>query len=163
VLVVFGALFALPVLLLAWRRLRGAGVLALAAVAVAFTYFLLDVFIPRAAGHWSQKPLIAAYYQQRSGPDEPLIAWQMYWRGETFYTANEIYSGPYDKRTVFLGDRNQENLKDYIGRNRGKRLFFIVERNRLETLRSLLPAESKASLKILDDRNNKFYLAVARV
>jgi 4-amino-4-deoxy-L-arabinose transferase-like glycosyltransferase len=162
-LAVFGGLFAVPVLMLAWRRLRTGGLIALGAVAVLFTYFLLDVFIPKAANHWSQKPLIAAYYKQRSGPQEPLIAWQMYWRGETFYTANEIYSGPYEQRTVFLGDKNQENLKDYIGRNRGKRLFFIVERTRLDTLRSLLPAETRGSLQILDDRNNKFYLAVARI
>ena len=75
----------------------------------------------------------------------------MYWRGETFYTANEIYSGPYDERTVFLGDKNQENLKDYIGRNRGKRMFFIVERTRLDTLRSLLPEEARASLRVLEE------------
>ncbi len=162
-LIVFGVLFAVPLLLLLWRRLRMAGVVTLAVVAVAFTYFLLDRFIPQTAGHWSQKPLIASYYKQRRGPEEPLIAWQMYWRGETFYTANEIYSGPYDQRTVFLGDRNQENLKDYINRNRGKRLFFIVERTRLDTLRSLLPEESRASLRILESRNNKFYLAVAKV
>jgi hypothetical protein len=42
-------------------------------------------------------------------------------------------------------------------------MFFIVERTRLDTLRSLLPEEARASLRILESRNNKFYLAVAKV
>jgi 4-amino-4-deoxy-L-arabinose transferase-like glycosyltransferase len=160
-LVTFGLLFALPVAALAVRRLRNAAVVLMALGAVAFTYFLLDVFIPRAANHWSQKPLIAAYYKQRRSPAEPLIAWQMFWRGETFYTKNAIFDGPYDQRTVFLGDKNQENLKGYIARNRGRRMFFIVEQTRWDTLRSLLPPEARSSLRRLDERNNKFYLAAA--
>jgi 4-amino-4-deoxy-L-arabinose transferase-like glycosyltransferase len=160
-LVTFGLLFALAVAALSLRRLRRPAVVLLGLGAVAFTYFLLDVFMPRTANHWSQKPLIAAYYQQRQSPAERLIAWQMFWRGETFYTKNEIFDGPYDQRTVFLGDKNQENLKDYIARNRGKRMFFIVEQTRWETLRSLLPADKRATLRRLDERNNKFYLAVA--
>ena len=44
--------------------------------------------------YWSQKHLIATYYQTRRSPDEKLLVWQMYWRGENFYTANEIYQGP---------------------------------------------------------------------
>ena len=163
----FAVAFAAPLLVMALpvlgQRLRGAAVAALALVAVVFTYFLLDVYIPQTANHWSQKPLIAAYYQQRHSADEPLIAWQMYWRGETFYTSNEIYSGPYEKRTVFLGDKNQENLKEYLGRNKGKRMFFIVEKNRVNTLRDLLPAPARPSFRIVESRNNKFDLYVAQL
>jgi hypothetical protein len=112
---------------------------------------------------WSQKRLIATYYANRTSPDERLIAWQMYWRGETFYTANEIYSGPFDKRTVFLGDKNAENLQAYLGRNRGKRVFFIVEKGRWTTLQGLLPADARGSLVKLDERNNKFFLASAQL
>jgi 4-amino-4-deoxy-L-arabinose transferase-like glycosyltransferase len=162
-LVTFGLLFALPVAALAVHRLRSTALVGLGLVAVAFTYFLLDVFIPQTANHWSQKPLIAEYYRQRRSPDERLVAWQMFWRGETFYTKNEIFEGPYDKRTVFLGDKNQENLKEYLGRNRGKRTFFIVEQTRWGLLKSLLPAEAQSTLRTVDTRNNKFYLAVAEL
>lgn len=34
-------------------------------------------------------------------------------------------------------------------------------RHRLELLRSLLPPEARASLQIVDESNNKIYLAVA--
>jgi len=65
------------------------------------TWFLLDVFMRDVAPFWSQKGTIAEYYKRRRSPDERLIAYSMYWRGETFYTKNEIYEGPQEERTVF--------------------------------------------------------------
>jgi 4-amino-4-deoxy-L-arabinose transferase-like glycosyltransferase len=155
--------FGLGLLLLSWRRVQRWAVVGLGTVAVVFTYYLLDVYMKQVSDHWSQKPLIATYYKTRRSPEERLIAWQMYWRGETFYTANEIYEGPMRDRTVFLGDRNAENLKEYLARNKGKRMFFIVEQTRWNTLRGLLPEHARGSLKAIDERNNKFYLAVADI
>jgi 4-amino-4-deoxy-L-arabinose transferase-like glycosyltransferase len=162
-LIVFGALFAAATLLGSWRRVQRWALVGLGTAAVAFTYFLLDVYIRQTAERWSQKPLVASYYKLRRSPEERLIAWQMYWRGETFYTKNEIYEGPREQRTVFLGDRNQEDLKDFVGRHRGKRMFFLVEKSRWGTLQSLLPEDARKSLAVVNDRNNKFYLAVAQL
>jgi hypothetical protein len=162
-LAVFAGLFSVAALLVAWQRLQTVATAALALTAVCFTYFLLDVYMKHVSDHWSQKPLIATYYRQRQSPDERLAAWQMYWRGENFYTQNEIYEGPKEKRTVFLGDRNAEDLKDFLKRNPGKRIFFVVERTRFDSLRGLLPEPARPSLRIVDDRNNKFYLAAAQL
>jgi hypothetical protein len=162
-LVVFAGLFSITVLLLAWRRLKTLAMAALALTTVCFTYFLLDVYMRQVSNRWSQKPLIASYYKQRRSPDERLAAWQMYWRGENFYTQNEIYEGPKEKRTIFLGDRNAEDLKDFLKRNPGKQVFFVVERTRYDSLRGLLPEPARPSLRIVDDRNNKFYLAAAQL
>ncbi len=161
VLWVFGGLFVAAASLLSWRRIRAWAALATFGVAVAFTYFLLDVYMPKAASHWSQKPLIAQFYRERTSPDERLLVWQMYWRGENFYTQNQIYEGPGPERTVFLGDRNAENLKDYVARHPGKRVWLLIERTRLETLKSILPEAVKATVKIANDNNNKFYLLTA--
>lgn len=155
--------FGLGVLLLSWRRVQRWATVYLGVVAVAFTYYLLDVYMKQVSDHWSQKPLIATYYKSRRSPQEKLIAWQMYWRGENFYTANEIYEGPMKERTVFLGDRHAENLKDYLGRHRGQRFFFIVERTRVSQLQGLLPAEARTTFKLVDERNNKFLLAEADI
>jgi hypothetical protein len=160
---VFAGLFALTALLAGWKRIRTWATVATVVVAVAFTYFLLDGYIRRAASHWSQKPLIAQYYKERRSADEHLVAWQLYWRGENFYTQNQIYEGPMNERTVFLGDRNAENLKDYVAHHRGRRVFFIIERTRIEGLRSLLPEAVRPSLKIANDDNNKFYLLTAQL
>jgi hypothetical protein len=148
---------------MAWQRLRNVAMVALALTSVCFTYFLLDVYMRQVSNRWSQKPLIASYYKQRRSPDERLAAWQMYWRGENFYTQNEIYEGPKEKRTIFLGDRNAEDLKDFLKRNPGKQVFFVVERTRYDSLRGLLPEPARPSLRIVDDRNNKFYLAAAQL
>ncbi len=162
-LAVFAGVFSIGALLMAWQRLQTVAMAALALTAVCFTYFLLDVYMKHVSDRWTQKPIIATYYKERRSPDERLAAWQMYWRGENFYTQNEIYEGPKEKRTVFLGDRNAEDLKDFLGRNPGKRVFFVVERTRYDSLRGLLPEPARPSLKIVDDRNNKFYLAAAQL
>jgi 4-amino-4-deoxy-L-arabinose transferase-like glycosyltransferase len=162
-LIVVAVVFGLGVLALSWRRVQRWATVGLGVVGVLFTFYLLDVYMKQVSDIWSQKRLIATYYKTRRSTDERLIAWQMYWRGETFYTANEIYEGPMKDRTVFLGDRNAENLKDYIARNRGKRVFFIVEKTRWSTLKGLLPAESRESLRMIDERNNKFSLAIADI
>jgi 4-amino-4-deoxy-L-arabinose transferase-like glycosyltransferase len=158
---VFAGLFTVASAFIAWQRVRTIATIATIGVAVAFTYFLLDVYMRAAASHWSQKPLIAQYYRDRHSPYERLLAWQMYWRGENFYTQNEIYEGPTNERTVFLGDRNAESLKEYVASHKGKRMFFMIERTRLDSLRGLLPENIRPSLKIVNDDNNKFYLLTA--
>ena len=104
------------------------------AVAVAWTGFILDKVLVELSPHWAQKHVIAAYYAQRKGPEEPLIAWQLYWRGENFYTRNEIYdpTKPQTEKTVFLGDRNVEKMQTYFKTHAGRRVFFVVERVRFE-------------------------------
>src|SRR5579871_2803875 len=158
-LIVFAVLFAGASIALAWRRVQRAAAVALCLLAVAFTYFLLDGYMMKVTPYWTQKGLIASYYKMRSSPQEGLLVWQMYWRGENFYTQNEIYEGPQDGRTVFLGDKNVENLKAWMGRHRGQRAFFLIERTRLSQLEGLVPPEAKPSLKIVDDSNMKFILA----
>jgi 4-amino-4-deoxy-L-arabinose transferase-like glycosyltransferase len=162
-LLIFAGLFALCTLLLGNRRTIKAAAAGLCVSAMAFTFFLLDVYMKKVSDAWSQKGLIATYYQTRRSPEERLVAWQMYWRGETFYTQNEIFEGPRDGRTVFLGNRNAEDLQDYLRRNPGKRVFFLVERIRFERLRPLLPAAAQPTLTIANDTNNKFVLAVAQL
>jgi 4-amino-4-deoxy-L-arabinose transferase-like glycosyltransferase len=158
-LIVFGGLLALAMLAMSWRRIQRAATVALCLTAVAFTYFLTDSYMLRVTPYWTQKGLIATYYKQRRSPAERLLVWQMYWRGENFYTSNEIYEGPKDERTVFLGDRNFENLKAWMERHRGQRAFILVEHTRWSTLETAVPAERRKTLKKVDESNMKFVLA----
>ncbi len=147
----------------AWPPARGILVGLVGAVAVAWTGFILDKILVELSPHWAQKHVIASYYAHRKGPEEPLIAWQLYWRGENLYTRNEIYDHrkPQNEKTIFLGDRNVEKMQGYFTQHKGQRVFFVVERVRFEALRNLLPLEARASLKVVDDTNNKLYLAEA--
>jgi 4-amino-4-deoxy-L-arabinose transferase-like glycosyltransferase len=142
---------------------RQALVALIACVAVTWTGFILDKMLIELSPHWAQKHVIASYYAKRKSADEPLIAWQLYWRGENFYTRNEIWDPgkPLTEKSVFLGDRNAENMQKYFADHKGKKVFFVVERARFETLRGLLPTEARPSLKIEDESNNKLYLASA--
>jgi hypothetical protein len=158
-LITFGVLSSLAALALGWRRIQRWAALGLCLVAIGFTYFLLDGYMMKVTPYWTQKDLIAHYYRERRSPDEHLLIWQMYWRGENFYTQNEIYEGPTAERTVFLGDKNVENLKTWIAAHRNRRAFFVVERSRWSQLQGIVPAESKASLRIIDEGNMKFCLA----
>jgi 4-amino-4-deoxy-L-arabinose transferase-like glycosyltransferase len=158
-LIAFSAVFAVGSLALVWARARRAALVGLGAAAVLFTYFLLDGYMRDVAPFWSQKDLIATYYRHRASPAERLIAYQMYWRGETFYTKNEIYEGPTEDRTVFDQDGADEKLKDWIARNRGHRAFILFEHGQRGHLIQLIPIETQASFKVLDERNNKFSVA----
>ena len=160
-LYVFTIAFAVLTAALAVRRFVRPATWGLCGAAVLFTWFLLDVFMPKIAPYWSQKDTIATYYANRRSREERLVAYQMYWRGETFYTKNEIYEGPSEERTVFDMDGADEKLTEWIGRNRGKRTFFMYERGREARLKSLLPESARGSWKVLDERNNKFSLAQA--
>jgi len=113
--------------------------------------------------YWTQKGLIATYYKLRRSPDERLLVWQMYWRGENFYTQNEIFEGPMAERTVFLGDRNAENLKAWMEHHRGRRAFLLIERMRMSSVESMVPPDAKSSVKIVDDSNMKFVLAAVQL
>jgi 4-amino-4-deoxy-L-arabinose transferase-like glycosyltransferase len=157
----FVVVFALATIGLVVRRARRVSLVVLSVAAVLFTLYLLDVYMRAVAPFWSQKEPIATYYEKRRSPDERLIAYQMYWRGETFYTKNEIYEGPQEDRTVFDQDGADEKLKTWIDHHRGHRHFFLYERGQQSHLQSLLPPESRASFEVLDSRNNKFSLAKA--
>ena len=162
-LTIFSAIFAGAALALCWRRFQSAGVVGLCLASVAFTYFILDVYMRQVTTYWTQKEPIAAYYKTRRSSDERLIAYMMYWRGETFYTKNEIYEGPKEDRTVFDTGNADQDLQTWVERHRGRRVFFIFERARQSRLVSLLPAEARGSFKVIHDLNNKFMTAHADI
>jgi hypothetical protein len=161
--VAFTVLFSLLLAAIAAPRVRRWAVFGFAGTAAVFTFFLLDGFMPAVAPSWSQKGPIAAYYQNRRSPAERLVAYQLYWRGETFYTSNEIYEGPPEERTVFDQDGADDKLKEWIVRHRGRRTFFLYERHQQQRVQALLPPESKPSFRVIDEQNNKFSLAVAEL
>jgi 4-amino-4-deoxy-L-arabinose transferase-like glycosyltransferase len=163
-LIGFGIAFAAGALALGWARSRRAAVGGLAAAAVLFTFFLIDRFMPAVAPFWSQKGVIAAYFQQRRSADERLVAFHMFWRGETFYTRNAIFEGPEEERTVFDSDDLQvadEGLRAWIGRHRGQRHYFLFEPSYGGHLQRLLPADAQASWTVVPQPNDKFMLARA--
>jgi hypothetical protein len=98
--------------------------------------------------HWSQQGLIERYYAERKSAKEPLIAWQMNWKGENFYTGNRVH--------VFV-ELDNKGITDFIGKNKGRTVFVLLEHGRFERLKTLLGSRTIEQLTTQRDCN-KFTL-----
>ncbi len=142
----FSALFAAGGVALgaAWVwRARRAMAAVLLGLATVFALHVSWLHWRELSPHWSQRDLFRTYLAERSSPDEPIIAYFMNWRGETFYSRNLV-------RQVQDAARMKE-LADRPGRK-----WVIVERGRYGALRQAVGP--KASLRIADRSTNKFFL-----
>jgi 4-amino-4-deoxy-L-arabinose transferase-like glycosyltransferase len=135
-----------------WRRAQLVVLGVAAAVALAWSVWLVDDFLIALSPHWSQKAVIATYYRLRRGPEEPLIAWNLYWRGENLYSRNEVAS--WDHMDV------AKRLHEYLPTHRARRLFFLVDRTMLSGLTAALGPELARTAQTVDASNCKLYLVV---
>jgi hypothetical protein len=116
-------------------------------------------------------PLLARAATAHDGPRrrwlsvnaDRLLAWQLNWRGENFYSGGEIFQHHFeDGRTVFKDPDNKAFLA-YLDaparRGHGRKFFVVTEKGRLNGLPSVLPTTTgKQSFQIEDDSSNKFGL-----
>jgi hypothetical protein len=122
-------------------------------VAIAFSAWGINVYMTDLAPHWSLRDLAARYYEERLGPEEPLLAWQMNWKGENFYTGNRIY--------VFA-ETDNKRIKKWIADNDGRRLYVVLEHKRLARFEKLVPDREVRALSNRRD-NNKFVLVTLEI
>lgn len=143
----FAIVATLIVLLAAARPLRAAATRAFLGVTLAFTVWSLDVYLIDLSPHWSQRGLIKRYYELRTGPEEPLVAWQMNWKGENIYTGNRV--------STFV-ELDNRKLNEWVRENANKTAYFVLERGRLPNLRNVLGSPVEELSTVRD--NNKFVL-----
>ena len=126
-----------------------------AAFALVWGLWGTDVYMMKTAPHWGQHELIEAYYRDRKNPSEMLIAYQMNWKGENFYTGNHVPA------FVSNGSTFTNWLKDQKGKG-AKTMYFITEHGRIGGLKSEVAAKSYTELT---DKNlcNKFVLVRAEL
>lgn len=89
-----------------------------------------------------------------------LIAWQLYWRGENFWSGDEIWGRFDDTKTAFKDTDNKAFLEYLNGPGRKNRRYYLVtEAGRARGLKNTLPTEqAKETFEILDTTSNKFTL-----
>jgi hypothetical protein len=91
-----------------------------------------------------------------------LLAWQLYWRGENFWSGDEIFGPVPEMRTGFNRPDNADFTRYLNDRSKaplGRRYFIVTEAGRATSMRSLLPTQrAKDSFEILDTTSNKFTL-----
>ncbi|RYZ08117.1 MAG: glycosyltransferase family 39 protein [Myxococcales bacterium] len=150
----FGVAFAAALGAFAFPRLRRYAVALCGAVAVGFCAFTLWVYLPALAPHYGQRELFLAYYRARGGESEPVVAYQMNWKGENFYTGNRIPA------FVTTGAKFEKWLE--AQRKAGaKVLFFVAEHGRTSTLKAELGDRYRVTQLTDKQLNNKFCLLKA--
>jgi 4-amino-4-deoxy-L-arabinose transferase-like glycosyltransferase len=89
-----------------------------------------------------------------------LIAWQLYWRGENFWSSDEIWGRFDDTKTAFKDTDNKAFLAYLDGPGRKNRRYFVLtESGRARGFKNILPTEqAKQTYEILDTSSNKFTL-----
>jgi 4-amino-4-deoxy-L-arabinose transferase-like glycosyltransferase len=151
ILAAFGVVFAVALAgLWSWRWGRHAALLCVA-LGLWFCAFTLWLYLPTLAPHYGQRELLLAYYRARSGPSEPVVAYQMNWKGENFYSGNRLPA------FVTTGAKFDKWLKART--KAGTRvMFFLAEHGRLAALRTELGDGYRVS-PLTDKRaNDKFCL-----
>ncbi len=96
--------------------------------------------------HWTQRDLFWRYWRQHK-PGEPIAAFMMNWRGETFYSRNQV-------EQFRTGDANVR-LRNFVAQP--GREWALVEHGRLGVLTSAVGPDKRVTV-IDRDINNKFVL-----
>lgn len=99
--------------------------------------------------HWTQRDLFWRYYAQRGSPDEPIAAFLMNWRGETFYSRNEV------KQYRSVDSKGTAAVRAFADQPGTK--WMLVEHNRVGMLQTAIGQGHP--IRLIDrDLNNKFVL-----
>jgi 4-amino-4-deoxy-L-arabinose transferase-like glycosyltransferase len=142
-------------LALAVRAVRRHAVAAMCVFAFVWGLWGLDVYMQKTAQHWGQHEVIAAYYADRASPAEQLIAYQMNWKGENFYTGNHIPAFVSTGSTFTTWLKKQKDAGTKV-------MYFITEQGRIGGLKSEVGA--KAYREVTDKvLCNKFILVRAEL
>jgi hypothetical protein len=125
----FGVVAVLGCAALAVRVVRGHAVAAMGTLGFLWALWGVDVYMEKTAPHWGQREVIEAYYGDRSSADELLVAYQMNWKGENFYTGNRIpaFKSTGAAFTSWIEKKREEGIKV---------MYFLTEHGRVGGLKS---------------------------
>ena len=153
ILIGFAAAAGLTTAAAALRPWRAAATRTLVAVAVLFCGWGLNVYMVDLSPHWGVRELADRYYAERESSEEPLVAWQMNWKGENFYTGNHVY--------VFA-ETNNERIKRWLKDNEGRTAYFVLEHKRFGRFKKLVSGRPIRELSTKRD-NNKLLLVALEI
>jgi hypothetical protein len=134
-------------------KLRRIAVYGLLATTFWFSAWALNVYLIDLSPHWGQRELMKRYYESRQSEQEPLIAWQMNWKGENVYTGNRVH--------VFVQLDNKA-LNEWMDKHKQSTAYFVLEHSRLSNFKRVMGKRNVEELSTVRD-NNKFILVRANI
>jgi hypothetical protein len=93
--------------------------------------------------------VIEAYYTHRAGPSEPIAAYYMNWKGESFYTGNHI--AQFGTPQVPQGSPTFATWIDSERKKGTQVAYFVTERVRVGSLKNDLKPKQLAEITTKDD------------
>ncbi len=122
--------FALAIGLWSFRRYREAVVTMLLSALLTTGYVLGD-YLPKASEEWSQRSALRTYYQLRA-PNDPLMSWWFYYRGETMLSKAKVW---------VLKEHNREALHEFLKQQQGKakNVWVLTTASHARRLKASLP------------------------
>lgn len=144
------------------RKVRIGGVVSVVVSGVVLAAFCLNVYMPRLSETWSQKGLWDYYYSVctvTEGPpgsdsrktycEQPVVSYKLNWRGETYYSANEV-----------IPIRDDDDFEHFLKQVDQGTFYGIMEHGRFRgEFQRQLPAHFKDKACVVYNRNTKFVLA----
>ena len=144
------------------RMLVGIGITVLMVNAFAMAHWALNVYMPGISSTWSQKGVWDTYYELCTPGDPPpgthpmkaerycvdsIITYKLVWRGETYYSMNEVIPIREDVDWNYFREHN------------GDRCYYaLMERARVSAFRNAVPADQRDSVFEEHHDNIKFML-----
>ncbi len=139
----------------AFRRIRRPALAGACVVGLAASALFLDAYLPRCAIDGGQRGIFEAYYRER--PQGPIVAYQLNWKGESFYSGNDV--------AIFVS--SGAPLRAYLDRRvreDRRTVYFVTERGRVGALRSELGARVRAFTELTGaDASGEFTLVRAEL
>lgn len=139
---------------LVWARMRKWIVGAMLTMSILFAVWGIDIYFVRLSPHWGQRETFVAYYRAAHEIPGPIIAFQMNWKGENFYTGNSV--------PAFVS--SGKKFQDYILEQKKKGIktfYFVTEHTRMGNLSTELGNPRIFEKLTTSELNNKFGLVRA--
>jgi 4-amino-4-deoxy-L-arabinose transferase-like glycosyltransferase len=149
-LAVTAGVFALG--LLAWPFVRRElSVAAFVLSGVLTTGWIIGDYLPAASESWSQRRAMQLWFDGR-GPDDRLVSWWFYYRGETWFTKGDVW---------VMKDPDRQALAELVEkmRGRGAALWFVTTVQHSNRVGAQLPADVRRNL---EEVYSNFHYALLR-
>lgn len=143
--------------LLAWLVARyRVAVAAFVLSSVLTTAWVIDDYVPAASENWSQRSMLQIYFANKT-PNDRLVSWWFYYRGETFLTKKDLW---------VMKDHNPKQLREFMQTyaeehaGQGAAIWVATVTPHIKRLKSQLPLSLREGYEVMYE---SFHYTLVRI